>query len=70
MLCQPSRFSCSVSGSRLHVATAVRERFLYKNKQIKQYKNQKQNKKENIKKDNDPVGYLGNSLTVHNPCKM
>ena len=45
MLCQPFRFSCSVSGSRLHVATAVRERFLYKNRQIiKQYKNKTRKK--------------------------
>ena len=47
----PSRFSYSVSGSRLHVATAVRERFLYKNRQIiKQYKNKNKTRKKILKK--------------------
>ena len=51
MLCEPSRFSCSVSGLRLHVATAVRERFLYKNRQIiKQYKNKNKTRKKILKK--------------------
>ena len=50
--------------------TVVREKFLHKNKQIiKQYKNKIKTRKK-IKKDNDPVGYFGSSLAVHNPCKM
>ena len=53
------------------VATAVRERFLHRNKQIvKKYIKTKKNNKEKIKKDNDPVGYFGSSLTVQNPGKM
>ena len=53
------------------VATAVRERFLHRNKQIvKKYIKTKKKNKEKIKKDNDPVGYFGSSLTVQNPGKM
>ena len=53
------------------VATAVRERFLHRNKQIvKNYIKTKTKQEREIKKDNDPVGYFASSLTVQNPGKM